>query len=312
MPRPKNLKQFIKRKAQAMAQGKSEENEKRFQQAVFNEFVIPGEPLQYSVKYAIEGRFRKQVVHFRNQQFTSLIRCCMANYTTNRAEPVCLFVRFFVSPPTGVNIDPKDLAKENIPAVKAAELCDYLLSFQEMLFHGLFYTYRQVVKIEADKFYSKNPRTVFQYMRWGHYVRYKNNNPIYTQTSPFRTVQLRYSNKAKEGEGELVQPEETLEGNDRSMDSGTFTAERSTSPIWASSGSLSLPDANDRFGLKQRRKKKAASEHPPLPKARRRQSGKVSERHTDGEALEGRQPNCLDAALEVKDRAESRTDGTVC
>jgi hypothetical protein len=53
------------------------------------------------------------------------------------------------------------------------ELCDYTLSFLEMLHHVLFNSYRQVVKLDVVKMYSKNPRTVVKFMKWDEYVKFQ-------------------------------------------------------------------------------------------------------------------------------------------
>lgn len=147
--------------------------------AIDMELVLPGEPMIYSIKYNIGSR-RHSVQFFRNEKWKSLLKCFFRSYYSTKT-PVVLIVRFYVSPPGSVKIRASDLKKESIPAVKSFEMCDYLLSFLEMLHHVLVNSYRQFVKIDAEKYYSDNPRTVFQFMKWDHYDKLQNNNTIHTE-----------------------------------------------------------------------------------------------------------------------------------
>ena len=133
-----------------------------------NEFAFPGEPMIYSVKYSL-GMRRTPVCALRNKMLFSHLRCQMPAYM-KRDIPVVLFVRFYVTPPSDVDVTKEQLKSEKIPAVASYELCDYLLSFLEMLRMTLFGSYRQIVHMEAQKFYSAEPRTVFKFMKWDHYV----------------------------------------------------------------------------------------------------------------------------------------------
>ena len=83
--------------------------------------------------------------------------------------PVVLLIRFYVSPRTE-KISKKKLAKEETPAVDQFELCDYGLSFLEMVRSVLFNCYRQIVKLDMEKYYSDKPRTVFKFMSWDEYI----------------------------------------------------------------------------------------------------------------------------------------------
>lgn len=139
-----------------------------------NELTLPGEPLIYSIKYPVGNRTRS-VQFYRNMQWKSLLKSFFRSYY-NTKTPLVLLVRFYVSPPSSVKIPPKQLQAESIPAVQSYEICDYLLSFQEMLMHVLINSYRQFVKIDVEKYYSSNPRTVFKFMHWDHYVVLQNNN----------------------------------------------------------------------------------------------------------------------------------------
>lgn len=148
--------------------------------AVDLELVLPGEPLIYSIKYSIGDRLRS-VQFFRNEKWKSVLKSFFPSYYRT-SVPVVVIVQFYVSPPDSVKIKHADLLKETVPAVHSFELCDYLLSFLEMLHHVLINSYRQVVKIDVEKFYSANPRTVFKFMKWDHYVNLQNNNTVYPES----------------------------------------------------------------------------------------------------------------------------------
>jgi Holliday junction resolvase RusA-like endonuclease len=163
-----SLKQLIKKKKlEALA-------------AVDAPLVLPGEPMIYSIKYNIGSRTRS-IQFFPDMKWKSLLKSFFRSYYKT-SVPVVVVVTFFVSPPEHVNIKQADLKKETVPAVHFYEVCDYLLSFLEMLHHVLINSYRQVVKVEVQKFYSAEPRTVFQFMKWEHYVNVKDNNTIHTES----------------------------------------------------------------------------------------------------------------------------------
>lgn len=132
------------------------------------ELVLPEEPNIYSVRMDISKRYYS-VQFFRNMKFRSILKCYFQSYLKTQT-PVVIIVRFYVSAPSSQKITKSELKSERVPAAMSFELCDYLLSFLEMLHHVLFNSYRQVVKIEMDKFYSDNPRTVFKFMSWANYV----------------------------------------------------------------------------------------------------------------------------------------------
>ncbi len=143
-------------------------------------FTIPGEPLAYSFKYPVGKRMRG-LNHFRNLQWKSLLKCFFCSQFKTQI-PVVLNVSFFVSPPPHVIISPKDLRSEKFPAVHSFEVCDYVLSFIEMLHKVLFNSYRQIVKLNVEKYYSDDPRTVFQFLRWSQYIHLPNKDTFYTKT----------------------------------------------------------------------------------------------------------------------------------
>ncbi len=162
--------------------------------ALHNELELPGEPLIYSIKYKVGNRSHS-VQFFRNMKWSSLLRSWF-RFQSNTKVPVVILVRFYVSPPSDVIITKEKLRRENVPAVRAFEISEYLLSFQEMLHHVLFNSYRQVVKIDAEKFYSSNPRTVFKFMTWDQYVKLQNCNSIHSSAQSV----------GEDGEGQVVQP----------------------------------------------------------------------------------------------------------
>lgn len=151
---------------------------------------LPGEPMIYSVKYSV-GQRTRGVQFFRNMKWKSLLKTFFRSfYRTN--IPVVLIVRFFVTPPENVTVSDKILRQESLPAVMSYELCDYTLSFLEMLHHVLFNSYRQVVKLDVEKFYSDNPRTVMKFMKWDEYVKLQNNNTNHAKAeSVSETVEAR-------------------------------------------------------------------------------------------------------------------------
>lgn len=148
--------------------------------AVDAKLVLPGEPMIYSIKYSIGSRTRS-VQFFRNEKWKSLLKSFFRSYYKTHVG-IVVIVRFYVTPPERIKIKAADLRNETMPAVHAYEICDYLLSFLEMLHHVLINSYCQIVKVDAEKYYSDNPRTVFQFMKWDHYVQLQNNNTIHTES----------------------------------------------------------------------------------------------------------------------------------
>lgn len=169
-------------------------NQSKLLKTIVNgEMVLPGEPMIYSIKYSIASNTRS-VQFYRNAKWKSLLKCHFRSfYNTN--TPVVVVVKFYVSPPES-SVSSANALKGKTPATKSYELCDYLLSFLEMLHHVLINSYRQVVKIDAVKFYSDNPRTVFKFMRWEEYVKLQSNNPVHSEAERVST----------DGKVEFLQP----------------------------------------------------------------------------------------------------------
>lgn len=173
------------------------------------EFVMEGEPLPFSIRTDAGGR-RYSLQFFRAKQWRSMLKCFFRAYMKNHI-PVVLIVTFYVSPPDTVSVTKRRLKKDIVPAVKTWELCDYLLAFLQMLFQVLFSTYRQIVKIDAEKFYSKNPRTVFKFMSWEHYVILQDKDFTHPKSKSFRE-------DAKE---QMVQPKRKRNGANNKRNKGT-------------------------------------------------------------------------------------------
>jgi len=244
-----SLKQIIKRS-------------KLLNNVVARELVMPGEPLIYSIKYPV-GRRTRGIQFFRNMKWKSLLKAFFRSfYRTN--IPLVVIVRFFVSPPDHVNVSSAVLRQESTPAVMCYELCDYTLSFLEMLHHVLFNSYRQVVKIDAEKFYSNNPRTVVQFMKWDEYVKLQSNNTLHSKAKSV----------SRDDKRPLVQSE--FEGNGTSNSVHSEEAGRETST------SIARPDSCDSSlcfaGPSQSTAKKKRSAKLPTSykEAGRRQPGEVS------------------------------------
>jgi hypothetical protein len=236
--------------------------------AVEAELVLPGEPMIYSIKYPIGNRSRASQ-YFRNMKWKSLLKCFFKSYYRT-ITPVVVIVHFFVTPPESIKISPKELSKEATPAVFAYELCDYLLSFLEMLHHVLINSYKQIVKVEVDKFYSNNPRTVFKFMKWDQYVQLQNNNSVLPETQVV--------SETKREEQSMVQPFEPGNAEDKriceAISSGT-TSDDTALTYWPASSDCSLSDTSP---IEPTRKKTRTAKLPTAHKeTRRRQSREVSE-----------------------------------
>jgi|ERR1700690_417478 len=156
-------------------------------QIVNDSLTLSGDPLIYSIKYPI-GKRELPPQFFRNKRWYSFVRCQFPSYMSS-STPIVIIARFYVKPPGHVYISKKLLRAEKTPAAMSFELCDYGLAFLEHLFDALFRSYRQIVKLDMEKYYSDNPRIVFKFMKWEHYVKLQNNDPIYPETKMFSPSQ---------------------------------------------------------------------------------------------------------------------------
>ncbi len=157
---------------------------KMLNNVVDREMELPGEPMIYSVKYPV-GQRTRGVQFFRNMKWKSLLKTFFRSFYRTTI-PVVLIVRFFVTPPENVEVSSKILRQESLPAVMCFELCDYTLSFLEMLHHVLFNSYRQVVKLDVEKYYSHNPRTTVKFMKWDEYVKLQSRDTNDTKAKSLR------------------------------------------------------------------------------------------------------------------------------
>src|SRR5690606_622563 len=78
------------------------------------------------------------------------------------------------------------LKDESVPATQTHEINEFVLSTLEMLYKTLIASYRQIVKIDAEKFYSKRPRTELQFMTWEQYVELQNRGALHTKAKSKR------------------------------------------------------------------------------------------------------------------------------
>lgn len=224
---------------------------------VDRELELPGEPMIYSVKYPV-GQRTRGVQFFRNMKWKSLLKSFFRSfYRTNIA--CVLIVRFFVTPPENVTVSAKVLRQESLPAVMSFELCEYTLSFLEMLHHVLFNSYRQVVKIDVEKYYSDNPRTVMKFMKWDEYVKLQNNNTHNPETESVSEARemgkLQSKCKGNETSSRSCEEEVSRETDaDTERACASDSAFRSTSPIKLTAKkkrSAKLPTSHKETGWRQ-------------------------------------------------------------
>ena len=192
---------------------------KMLNNVVDREMELPGEPMIYSVKYPV-GQRTRGVQFFRNMKWKSLLKTFFRSfYRTN--TPCVLLVRFYVTPPENFPVSAKVLRQESMPAVMSYELCDYTLSFLEMLHHVLFNSYRQVVKLDVVKFYSDNPRTVVKFMKWDEYVKLQSGNTDNAKAEGISQDGARQdiqSKRKRNGRGNKIHSEEVPRQADASIE----------------------------------------------------------------------------------------------
>lgn len=166
-----------------------------------------GEPMIYSVRPPYRLR-RSPLQYFRNKQYKSIFKCYFPEYAKKSIACV-LIVRFYVSPGVDVSITREELKREKIPATRSHEMSEYVLSFLEMFPNVLVSSQRQFAKIDAEKFYSSNPRTVFKFMKWEHYVKLKADNTLDTKAKRVST--------AKRSSKDMVQSFAERNAKDKTM-----------------------------------------------------------------------------------------------
>lgn len=147
-------------------------------------YTVEGEPIIYSIRECLGNR-KLPIQHWNNKRQFSKLRCWFRSFL-NPEVPAVLIVTFYVTKfPKKTKLTKKQLKEEKTPAVHSWEVCDYLLCLMETLRYSLLANYRQIVKIDAQKFYSSNPRTVFQLMRYDDWEFFYGKHPFYTKAKSF-------------------------------------------------------------------------------------------------------------------------------
>lgn len=145
-----------------------------------SELTIPGEPHIYSIKYSLGSR-SQPIQFWKKENWKSILKSFFQSHL-NIETPVVIIVRFYVTPPEHVKISKKALKSEKTVATRAHEVCDYLLAFLDLLHYILIATYRQIVNLQVDKFYSAEPRTVFKFMSYNDYEKHKDKDSTNTKS----------------------------------------------------------------------------------------------------------------------------------
>lgn len=170
-----SLKYFLKRKA--------------LSKDVAPEFTLAGDPQIYSTRWDMAVK-QRCVSYLKDTRYSSMLKCVFPSYigghNNRNKQAVVLLVRFYVRAPDKVQISPSKLKAESVPASESFELCEYLLSLMEKLRGVLINSYRQIVKIDCEKFYSAEPRTVMQFMSWEKYVELASKDTVHADTKSER------------------------------------------------------------------------------------------------------------------------------
>ncbi len=143
--------------------------------------TIPGEPMIYSTRIHISNRKRHDAQYFRNKSVKGMLKARFPAYKKD-SMPVVLIATFYLEPLFDRCATNKELNADSKPACRCFELPEYILSLMEMIRPVLMFTYKQIVKIDVEKFYSNNPRTVLQFMSWEHYVYFRDKDTLNPET----------------------------------------------------------------------------------------------------------------------------------
>lgn len=231
-----------------------------------SQLMIPGEPMIYSVKYSLGNRSHS-VQFFRNKRWNSILRTVYRSYYDTKT-PVVLSLKFYVTPPEKARdkLTLKQIKSEKVPAVHCYELCEYLLSFQEMLLQVLINSYRQIVKVEAEKYYSDNPRTIMNFYSWDTYVKLQNKDTARSKGESINQDQRQETLQSKrEGDATNENPSEKTNDEEPTRETieGSIVSDRALpSPIAKNNKVKKTP---------------TAAHFPSLQKAGHRQPDEVSE-----------------------------------
>lgn len=261
-------------------------------------FVIPGEPLVYSLKCQ-PGKRQLNTNYFRKKQWQGMLRCQLPAYIHHKA--LILIVRFYLTPPERVKLTKGELKREKTPALWCHEICEYLLDFLEMLKDVLFHSYRQFIKIDAEKIYSANPRTEFKFLTHEEYVKYQANDTANTEGK----------SECTPGETRLVQSER--QGNDiNPRECAKVFASRLPDAVNVGTitSDCALPDTPSK--IRRQRKTPSAKLLTPLEASRRRQSREVSERCAERSTVGGRCTDIMATEVEVLEPGITGENDSLC
>ena len=227
------------------------------------EYTMPGEPMIYSTNTP-RGYSKDAGPRIRNQKYRSHLKCFFPNYNVT-SIPVVIIVRFYVTPPEYIKLSRAELKAEKKPAVFPYEICDYILSFQETLYGALINSYAQVVRLDAEKYYSSNPRTVFQFVKYDIYEQLQATNPILTTPESL----------CPDGDKRCLQSFLSWDETGKPLRASTYKLPGEEGFVGTPPSDIPLPDASSKTaGWLQ---KTVARIKAPLQKAGRRQPGEVPE-----------------------------------
>lgn len=200
--------------------------------------TLPVDPPLFSTGVTVTSR-RLNDLHFKRKAFFSLLRSFFKTYALDHV-PVVLCCRFYIRPPAYEKrrFSAKELRSEQVPAVYAPELCEYVLALLSCLHEVLFKNYRQVVRIETEKFYtSKRPRTELQFMHWENWRHFYAKHPFYTKAYDFRAPESIRVVQPTRGSDSALTSEVLADGGERRSKNSCISRRR------ANGGTLPVSDA---------------------------------------------------------------------
>lgn len=236
---------------------------KMLNNVIGNALELPGEPMIYSVKCPV-GQRTRSLQFFRNMKWKGILKTFFRSFNRT-TTPVAISVRFMVSPPGYITVPHKILHSESLPAVMSYELCEYTLSFLEMLHTVLFNSYRQVVKLDIEKFYSSNPRTIVRFMTWEEYDKLQSSDTDNAETESL----------SKNVQRESLQSQRKRNGRDNKIHAEeVFRIAHATTKGTTASDSAFCDTSTTQHSTTKKRTAKLIT---PCEAAGRRQSGEVSQ-----------------------------------
>jgi len=154
---------------------------------ICQEFVMAGEPLLFSAGRPF-GQRKLSIHHWERKKWAPFLKAIFGIHKPK--VPIVIVARFFVSPCEKISLKNAELRREKVPAYYAPELSEYILALLEILYYTSLRSYGQVVKIDAEKYYSDNPRTILQFFLWNDYVKLQIPNTIQTHAKSFHKTEL--------------------------------------------------------------------------------------------------------------------------